>query len=83
MVGRLQCADGLVCFRPFRDRMPLQEGIRFVPGELRGDGPWKAGDAVITVLGCHGTHPWQIYREQLADYPGHAALVQFAHDAGY
>ncbi len=93
MVERLPHTGVLVYIRPFlRYRMPLAEGIRFVPGRLRGDGPWKVGDAVITLLGCHGTDPeqaakyaeWQTNREQLAaDYPAGNALLQFARAAGH
>ena len=83
MAERLPHAAGLIYFRPFWDRLPLQEGIRFVAGEVRGEGPWKVGDTVVSVLGCQGTHPqqaaefaeWQMYREQLAaDYPDHDRL---------
>ena len=92
MVEILRNAEGLVYFRPFWDRMPLQEVIRLVPGRLKGDGPWKVGDAVITLLGCQGANPeqaaeyaeWQAYREQIAtDYPNLEALRQFARDAGH
>lgn len=92
MVECLRHAAGLVYFRPFWDRLPLQEGIRFVAGEVRGEGPWKVGDAVVTVLGCQGTNPeqateyaeWQIYREQFGDsYPDTNALGQFARQAGH
>ena len=91
MVERLPHDDGLVYFRAFWDSMPLEAGIRFVPGEVRGEGPWKVGDAVVTVLGCHGSHPeqagefaeWQIHREQLAgNYPDRDSLLRMATDAG-
>ena len=70
MVDCLPHDEGVVYFRPFWDRMPLEEGIRLVRGEVRGDGPWKVGDATVTVLGCRGTDPeqaaefseWQAYR---------------------
>ena len=34
MVDCLPHAGGLVYFRPFWDRMPLAEGVRFVAGEV-------------------------------------------------
>ena len=83
--------DGLVYFRPFWNQLPAPEGIRLVSGELRGDGPWKAGDAVITLLGCQGTHPeqaaeyadWQFHLEQLGEeYPGRDQLELKARDMG-
>lgn len=92
MVDCLPHAGGLVYFRPFWDRMPLAEGVRFVAGEVRGEGPWKVGDSVVTVLGCRGTDPeqaaeyaeWQLYREQIGDnYPDEDALLQFAREAGH
>ena len=92
MVDCLRHEKGLVYFRPFWDRMPPAEGVRLVTGKVRGDGPWKVGDAVVTVLGCQGTDPehaaefaeWQMYREQSGvSYPDKSALLQFARDAGY
>jgi hypothetical protein len=92
MVDCLQHSAGLVYFRPFWDRMSLTDGIRLVTGEVRGHGPWKVGDAVVTVLGCRGVHPeqaaefaeWQVYREQFgSSYPDADALIQFAREAGY
>ena len=82
--------DSLVYFRPFWDRLPDSDGVCILRGELRGEGPWKAGDAVITVLGCHGTHPeqaaeyadWQQYLEQLGPaYPSYAELEIMAREA--
>lgn len=92
MVERLAHPAGLVYFRPFRDRQEAALAIRLVAGEVRGEGPWKVGEAVVTVLGCHGTDPdaaaeyadWRLYREQLADaYPDRDALLALARAAGY
>lgn len=89
MVAQFPRPGGLVYFRTFWDRLPQEEGVLSVGGELHGSGPWKVGDAVITVLGCHGTHPdeaaeysaWQFHLEQLGDsYPGRAQLEQIARD---
>lgn len=46
---------GLIFAPPYWDQVPEVFALRFVAGSVRGDGPWKVGDAVITVLGCHGT----------------------------
>lgn len=71
--------DGLLYLTPFWHQQPAETLFHFAPGPLKGDGPWKAGDAVITVLGCHGTDAelagqyaeWQDYLAQVADaYPG-------------
>jgi len=88
MVHRFRHPQGLVYFRPFWDRMPAAEGIVLAAGEIRGDGPWKVGAAVVTLLGCHGSHPeqaaeyadWQLHLARCgADYPESeqlAALVR-------
>lgn len=79
--------DGLIFVAPYWDRLPAPAAFRFVAGPVKGEGPWKAGDAVITVLGCHGTDPelasefasWQSYLEQCGDeYPDHARLLELA-----
>jgi len=67
--------DGIVYFEPFWHQDAADAGVHLQRGELRGDGPWKVGECVITVLGCQGTHPelatrfaaWQDY---LAGNPG-------------
>nr|AFI78459.1 hypothetical protein ws138B4_0018 [uncultured bacterium ws138B4] len=87
--------DGLVYFRTFWDQLPETEGVRLLTGELRGEGPWKVGDAVITLLGCQGTHPrqaaeyadWQLHLEQTGPgYPSRSQLQDKArvlhNDAG-
>ncbi len=92
MVERFPCPGGLVYFRAFWDQGEPAAGIRRVEGEVRGEGPWKIGTAVISVLGCHGSHPeqaaefadWQLHREQLGDaYPGREILRELARRAGY
>jgi len=92
MVERLPHPQGLLYFRPFWDEPGAERGICLVEGEVSGDGPWKIGDAVITVLGCHGTDPeqagrfadWQLHREQQGDaYPDRDGLLAIARAAGY
>ena len=88
MVHCLRHPQGLVYFRTFWDRMPAAEGIVLVAGEVRGDGPWKVGDAVVTLLGCQGSHPeqaaeyadWQCYLAQGIDYPGNDQLLALARE---
>ena len=31
--------------------------IHLIEGELEGDGPWRVGGVVITLLGCQGSDP--------------------------
>jgi hypothetical protein len=87
MVHRLRHPQGLVYFRSFWDRMPPAEGIVLAAGVIRGDGPWKVGDAVVTLLGCHGCHPehaaeyadWQLHLAECRnDYPESEQLVAIA-----
>jgi len=47
---------GLVYFEPFWHLDPGGR-VHRVEGELRGEGPWKVGEAVIHVLGCQGADP--------------------------
>lgn len=70
-------ADGLLFFDVFWHQNP-QQGIHVIKGEYKGDGPWKVGNNVIHVLGCHGSDPdlanlfaeWQYYMQTGAeDYP--------------
>jgi len=59
MVACFRHPDGIVYFRPFWDQLRDGEGIQVASGDIRGEGPWKVGDAVVTVLGCQGAHPEQ------------------------
>jgi len=87
MVHRFRLAEGLVYFRTFWDRLPDADGIIGLAGEIRGDGPWKIGDAVVTLLGCRGSHPehaeeyaqWQFHLAQRGDdYPSAEELAALA-----
>jgi hypothetical protein len=89
MVHCLRHPQGLVYFRPFWDRLPPVEGIVLAAGDVRGDGPWKVGEAVVTLLGCHGTHPeyaaeyadWQFHLEQCRGvYPESDQLAALARE---
>jgi hypothetical protein len=82
---------GLLYFDLFWDRMPDGHGVHLVTGKVRGDGPWKAGDCVVTLLGCQGSEPglasqyaeWQLYLEQQsAGYPSSLELGKIARQYG-
>lgn len=69
--------EGLLFFDVFWNQSD-DSAIHIIKGEYKGEGPWKIGDAVINVLGCHGSDPelatlfseWQIYLQMSADaYP--------------
>lgn len=72
MVERFPTADGILYLEPFWTRMNPDEAFKKVEGVISGDGPWKVGDAVVTVLGCQGTDPdmaalharWQTHMQE-------------------
>jgi len=83
MVERLPYGNGLLFLPAFWiDRQP-QQALRYVPGLIEGDGPWKVGNAIVTVLGCHGTDAelagefssWQTRLLELGEaYPARAEI---------
>jgi hypothetical protein len=90
MIERLPYRGGLLFLPPFWTETAVQEALHFVAGPVRGEGPWKVGDAVVTVLGCHGTDPglaedfaaWRAHREQLtADYPEREDIARLMQEA--
>ncbi len=92
MVACFRHPQGLLYFRPFWEQLPDVEGVQVVKGHLKGEGPWKVGDAVVTVLGCHGTHPqpaaeladWLFHLEQRGEhYPSREELLAIAQERGF
>ncbi len=84
MVERLAYQDGLLFLPAFWTETGIVNALRFVAGPIRGDGPWRVGDAVVTVLACHGTDAeladefaqWQSYVTQLDEaYPARDRIV--------
>ena len=82
--------EGLLYFDVFWNQAD-DNAIHLVQGEYRGEGPWKVGDAVINVLGCHGSDPelaslfseWQVYRQMAADlYPSDNEIRSLAKAKG-
>jgi hypothetical protein len=85
MVELLAWHGGLLFLPPFWMESPVEQTMRFVPGPIKGEGPWKIGDAVVTVLGCHGTDPeladlfacWQSFIAQaIGTYPDRSDIEQ-------
>jgi hypothetical protein len=85
MIERLPYGDGVLFLPPLWTETGMETSLRFVAGPVQGDGPWKVGDAVVTVLGCHGTDPhlasefaaWQDCLEQLGvEYPAREQIEQ-------
>lgn len=82
--------QGLLFFEVFWPQAG-EQGIHLVSGEYKGEGPWKVGDCVINVLGCHGSDPelaslfseWQSYRQMAADdYPDAESINQLSRQYG-
>ena len=78
--------EGLLFFDVFWNQSD-DSAIHIVKGSYKGEGPWKIGDAVINVLGCHGTDPelatlfseWQMYMQMSADtYPSDEEIKKIA-----
>lgn len=90
MIEYFRLAEGLLFFEPFWHQQPHQ-GVHVVKGEYKGDGPWKVGNHVIQVLGCHGSDPelanlfaeWQFYLQTCAnEYPSADVIRSLAKDRG-
>ena len=91
MVACFRHPRGIVYFRPFWDQLRDDAGIQVATGDIRGEGPWKVGAAVITVLGCQGTNPeqaaefadWKFHLEQHGEsYPTRDELQVIARERG-
>jgi len=82
---------GLVYFDLFWHLRNPHYGVHMAEGIIKGDGPWKIGDAVVRVLGCHGTDDaqarrfdaWRAYlAENLDTYPPRAEIEAIARRHG-
>lgn len=82
---------GLLYLDLYWHRAQPSQAAHLIRGELRGDGPWRIGDARLRVLGCHNTDPhlqdafsdWQQYLADHADdYPPRAQIVEIARRLG-
>lgn len=83
---------GLVYFElHWHLQRPASAGIHRIDAEVKGEGPWKVGAAVLNVLGCQGTDPelaaayaeWQFFLQQGAPgYPQPDAIAALARAAG-
>lgn len=88
----LEGASGLVYFElHWHLQRPAARAIHRIAGDIRGDGPWRIADSVITVLGCHGTDPdlaesyaeWLAYLQHGAPgYPSPQAIQALARAQG-
>lgn len=91
MAERFPHPQGLVYFDLFWHLGNPNKGVHFIDGIIKGDGPWKIGDAVVRVLGCHGTDgtlarrfdEWRQYITENADaYPPRPLIEAIARQYG-
>ena len=82
---------GLVYFELFWNLRDPAETVHLLEGPFKGEGPWKVGDTVIRVLGCHGTDgplaqqfdEWRMYRREHDDtYPQRPFIEAIARRLG-
>ena len=88
----LLAASGLVYFELYWNlQRPATRAIHILQGDIKGDGPWKIADAIITLVGCQSTHPelassyaeWQSYLQLGApSYPEIDAVHALARSVG-
>lgn len=82
--------QGLVVFDLYWHLGDPRQTIHVLTGDLRGDGPWKIGEAIVYVLGCQGTDPalvseyaaWRRYLETTSDYPPPPLIAAIARRFG-
>lgn len=82
--------NGMLYFDLYWHLGQPEETIHLIEGTLSGEGPWKIGDYVINVLGCHGTNAelasdyqqWQTYLQTAADYPPPPLIAAIARRMG-
>lgn len=91
MVERFPHPDGVLYFLPFWHERPYTDSILLAKGEISGEGPWKVGAAVVTVLACRGSNAalavefseWQSYLTAYADqYVSREEMVSIAKQHG-
>ena len=91
MAERFAHPDGIVFFDLFWHLNDPSQTVHLVKGPIKGDGPWKVGDAVVRVLGCHGTDgllarqfdEWRMYLTDHADtYPERPFIEAIARRLG-
>lgn len=88
MAEKYPHADGLVFFEPFW----LATGtpaVHVIKGEIKGDGPWKIGKAIVRVLSCGDMElsmQWSTWQQQLmilaGEYHDEQARLSLARQYG-
>jgi len=83
---------GLLYLDTFWHLSTPDRAAHLIHGEITGEGPWKIGGCVITVLGCQGTDPdlvepftrWRDYLQGAGpdDYPSDEQIRTIARRLG-
>lgn len=82
---------GLLYLDLFWHHSTPDQAAHLLPGTLSGEGPWRIGDNLIRVLGCHHTDPalqlqylpWKEYLESHpSDYPERDQIHDIARRLG-
>lgn len=83
--------EGILWFELYWHLGQPDDTMHVVRGEVRGEGPWRVGDHVLNVLGCHGTNAalamtFEAWREYLlspgGDYPPPDLVAAIARHRG-
>lgn len=69
MVAYYPHTNGIVFLPPFWEQKPEGDKATVIKGEVKGEGPWKIADAVISLVGCQGTDP--VMAQMLAEWEFH------------
>lgn len=81
---------GILFFDLYWHRKDPGEAAHVVEGDILGEGPWRVGTCVVSVLGCHGSDSelaaryanWQHDLEQADDYPPPPLVAAIARKLG-
>lgn len=73
MVAYYRHSEGLVYLPSFWEKRPEGQKAVVIKGELKGEGPWKIADVVITLVGCQNTDA--DFAQMLAEWEFHVQSV--------
>ena len=91
MVACFRHPNGILYFRPFWNQLCDGEGIQLATGDIKGEGPWKVGDAVVSMPTRQSNTPeqaaefadWKFHLEQHGEqYPTREELQTIAVEKG-
>lgn len=73
MVAYYPHAEGMVYLEPYWEQRSEGKEVVVLKGTVKGEGPWKVGDVVISLIGCQNTDAELAH--QLADWEFHLENV--------